>query len=77
MRNKISSTELVDQAIRTGLWCTGEIDRAVGMVIHDGTFCPIHESLEGYRTEVKDESTVPVRFITLRSLQDEFRQGVK
>jgi len=77
MRNKISSTELVDQAIRTGLWCTGEIDRAVGMVIHDGTFCPIHESLEGYRTEVKDESTVPVRFITLRSLQDEFRQRVK
>ena len=77
MRNKMSSTELVDQAIRTGLWCKGEIDRAVGMVIHDGTFCPIHESLEGYRTEIKDPSDVPVRYVALSYLQDEFRQRVK
>lgn len=77
MRNKMSSTELVDQAIRTGLWCKGEIDRAVGMVIHDGTFCPIHESLEGYRTEIKDPSDIPVRYVTLSYLQDEFRQRVK
>ena len=40
--------------------CTGEIDRAVGMIIHDGTSCPIHESLEGYRTEIKDETHIPV-----------------
>ena len=77
MRNKMSATQLVDQAIVTGLWCTGEIDRAVGMVIHDGTNCPIHESLEGYRTEIKDPSEIPVRYVTLSYLQDEFRQRVK
>ena len=71
MRTKMSSEELVDQAIKTKLWCTGEIDRAVGMIIHDGTSCPIHESLEGYRTEIKDEAHIPVRHITLDVLYAE------
>ena len=67
----MSSEELVDQAIKTKLWCTGEIDRAVGMIIHDGTSCPIHESLDGYRTEIKDETHIPVRHITLDILYGE------
>jgi hypothetical protein len=53
------------------LECTGEIDRTVGMIIHDGDSCPIHESLEGYRTEIRDESNVPVRHITLDVLHAE------
>jgi hypothetical protein len=72
---RLSSDELIDKAVTTGLWCNGEINRAVGMISHDGDSCPIHESLKGYRTEVKDESTVPVRYITLRSLQDELKLG--
>ena len=75
MRTKMSSEELVDQAIKTKLWCTGEIDRAVGMIIHDGTSCTIHESLEGYRTEIKDETHIPVRHITLDILYAEHYRG--
>ena len=49
--------------------CTGEIDRAVGMIIHDGSNCPIHESLEGFRTEIKTESQIPVRYVTMEYLR--------
>ena len=72
----MSPEELVDQAIKTKLWCTGEIDRAVGMIIHDGVSCTIHESMEGYRTEIKDETHIPVRHITLDILYAEHYNGV-
>ena len=51
--------------------CTGEIDRSIGMITHHGSNCPIHESLEGYRTEIKEESQVPVRYVTMEFLQGE------
>jgi hypothetical protein len=51
--------------------CTGEIEREVGMIVHDGESCPIHESLEGYRTELQDPSGIPVRYVTIEQLYEE------
>jgi len=58
------------------LLCTGEIERRLGFIIHEGSDCPIHESLEGFRTEIKDESDIPVRYIRLDMLYAETKGTV-
>ena len=51
--------------------CPGELEREVGMIVHDGESCPIHESLEGYRTELQNPSGIPVRYVTIEQLYEE------
>jgi len=52
------------------LKCTGKIDRTVGKIIHDGATCPIHESRFGKRTEIKEKSDLPIRYVTLEFLKE-------
>jgi len=52
------------------LKCIGYIDRTVGKIIHDGASCLIHESRFGMRTEIKEKSDLPIRYVTLEFLKE-------
>ena len=59
------------------LKCTGDIDRTVGKIIHDGASCLIHEPIAGMRTEVKEESDLPILYVTLEFLQERENEGMR